>query len=87
MTRAAHRLSPQHVLLADQIWTGIAILALTPAILRRAAAILPGEPLGSLDAIQVASALALPDLQTLVTYDTRMSNDARLLGISVTAPS
>lgn len=87
VTRAAHRLSPEHVQLADQILSGVGTLALTPAILRGAASILPGEPLRSLDAIHVASALQLPDLDYLVTYDTRMTHAARQLGLPVLAPN
>ncbi|MDR1449285.1 MAG: type II toxin-antitoxin system VapC family toxin [Propionibacteriaceae bacterium] len=48
---------------------------LAPAILR------------SLDAIHVASALALiPDLAAVVTYDTRMADAARLAALPVLAP-
>ncbi|MDR1426704.1 MAG: type II toxin-antitoxin system VapC family toxin [Bifidobacteriaceae bacterium] len=52
-----------------------AAASLAPAILR------------SLDAVHVASALALlPDLTAVVTYDTRMADAARLAALQVFTP-
>jgi predicted nucleic acid-binding protein len=60
----------------------LSLVALDDAILRSAATI---EPLSirSLDAIHLASALSLgPGLEALVTYDRRMDEAARFLGIA-----
>lgn len=47
-----------------------------------------GAVLRSLDAIHLAAALALgSDLGDLVTYDFRMSEAARSLGLAVVAPA
>ncbi len=55
-------------------------------VLRDAAALVPVE-LRSLDAIHLATArLFGPTLAGLVTYDARMAQAARLLGIKVLAP-
>lgn len=45
------------------------------------------SPLRSLDAIHLAAALELGDeLEALVTYDERMAEGARALGLPVAAP-
>ncbi len=87
VTRAAHRLSPDHVVLAQEILTCLAQLTMAPQVVSRAAQILPGQSLRSLDAIHIASALVLPDLEALVTYDLRMASAADILGIPIAAPS
>lgn len=87
VTRAAHRLSPDHVVLAQEILSGVAQLSIAPQVVTRAAQILPGQSLRSLDAIHIASALALPDLEAMVTYDLRMASAADILGIPVVAPA
>ena len=70
-------------------------LALTPIDLLRvsdrvltAAGLLEPTDLGSLDAIHLATALQLgTDLGRMVTYDARMNDAARSLGLRVVAPS
>ncbi len=57
------------------------------AALLEAAAVLDPRVLRSLDAIHLASALALgPDLEAVVTYDNRMGDAARTLGLTVLSP-
>jgi hypothetical protein len=52
-----------------------------------AAGILEPRVLRTLDAVHLATALAIgDDLDTIVTYDDRMASAARLLGLSTTAP-
>ena len=52
-----------------------------------AAAMLEPHGLRTLDAIHLATALTLgDDLDAIVTYDKRMSESARLLGLPVTSP-
>ncbi len=70
-------------------------LALTPIDLLRvsdrvltAAGLLEPTDLRSLDAIHLATALQLgTDLGRMITYDSRMNDAARSLGLKVVAPS
>ncbi len=55
--------------------------------LASAAVHLPRLELRSLDAVHLASAMTLaPDLESLVTYDTRLADAAQLVGIRVVEP-
>lgn len=57
-------------------------------LLDAAAVLAPGPPLRSLDAIHLASVRALgSELRSVVTYDRRMQEAAKALGIPVDAPS
>jgi len=63
-------------------------VALTRAVLDQAAALLPGVRLRTLDAIHLASALALGgELRTLVTYDIRLGQSAADVGLIPFAPA
>ena len=57
-----------------------------PASLFREAGLLSGADLRSLDALHLAAAVRI-GVDHLVTYDARMSDSARALGISVIAPA
>lgn len=57
-----------------------------PASLLREAGLLPGAGLRSLDALHLAAAVRI-GVDHLVTYDARMSESARALGVSVIAPA
>lgn len=57
-----------------------------PASLFREAGLLPGANLRSLDALHLAAAVRI-GVDHLVTYDARMSECARALGVSVIAPA
>jgi predicted nucleic acid-binding protein len=62
-------------------------VALTRAVLDQAGALLPGVRLHTLDAIHLASALALGgELQTLITYDNRLGQAAAQVGVVPFAP-
>lgn len=56
-----------------------------PASLFREAGLLPGANLRSLDALHLAAAVRI-GVDHLVTYDSRMSDSARALGLSVVTP-
>lgn len=72
---------------ARQMLARISLLRLDDALLD-AAAVLDGTALRSLDAIHLAAAQALGDsLAEVVTYDHRMADAARRLGIASSAPS
>jgi len=64
---------------------GINLLAM-PSSLFREASYLPGTSLRSLDALHLAAAVST-DVDHLVTYDLRMAESARDLGLSVLAPT
>ena len=57
-------------------------------LLDDAAALGPGTVLRSIDAIHLASALTVgSDLRSVLTYDLRMRDAARLLGLAVETPA
>lgn len=63
-----------------------ALIELSAAIARRAAE-LPGPTLRALDAIHLATALALgEDLGAFVVYDRKLHAEAERLGLPVTSP-
>lgn len=80
--RRAH--DPAH---REQVIRDIEVLELNPAISIVAAQLKP-EGLRTLDAIHVASALALgSELDAFVTYDDRMAEAARAIGLPVVRPA
>ena len=68
------------------VLTGLEIVPMTADIVEQAALVGPAE-LSSLDAIHLASALAVRDvISTLVVYDERFSDAAAAAGLDVAAP-
>jgi predicted nucleic acid-binding protein len=66
---------------------GLVIVELDESMASIAATVEPSQ-LRSLDAIHLASALALgPDLETFVSYDARLADAARAAGLTVVAPA
>jgi predicted nucleic acid-binding protein len=87
LTRAVVRASPGSLDQARSLLGVMAFVELDEGIADRAAAL---EPVGlrSLDAIHLASALALADeLDAFITYDARQADAARALGLAVAAPA
>jgi predicted nucleic acid-binding protein len=71
----------------EAVLAGIEMIELDDPIARAAAEMAP-RTLRSLDAIHLASALALGDeLGAFVTYDGRLADAARSAGLPVIAPS
>jgi len=69
------------------VWDRTAFIELSPAVAESAARIGPSA-LRSLDAIHVASALAMGDeLEAFVTYDLRLADASRAAGLTVVAPA
>ena len=65
----------------------VRLAPLTPEIAHYAGSLAPGQALRSLDALHIATALAIgPSLTAIVTYDARMTEAARALGLGTTAP-
>jgi uncharacterized protein len=86
--RALWRAGPSTLAEARGLLEQLETIPLTRAILDRAATLLPGERIRSLDALHLASALGLGDeLRALVSYDTRMLQAAAHLSLTVSSPS
>lgn len=63
----------------------VTLYELPPSVFR-SAGLLPGEHLRSLDALHLAAAVRL-DVDAVLTYDSRMSDAARSVGLAVMAPA
>ena len=84
--RAALRANPAKLSEVEDRLTGVALAPITMPILLSAGLLQPSG-LRSLDAIHLATALELgPDLDYIVTYDERMAEGAKALGLEVRAP-
>ena len=86
--RAVGRLRPRRALSdrARLVLDGVALLAVEPEILEKAADLAPAE-LRTLDAIHVASAVSLgADLLAYVSYEDRQGKAARKAGLSLVQP-
>ena len=77
----------------DQVLRDVEVIDLDPAIAGVAAAIagvaaaIAPSAIRTLDAIHLATALALmPELDAFVTYDDRLADAARALGLPVVRP-
>ncbi len=69
------------------VWDRTVFIELDASVAESAARIGP-PALGSLDAVHLASALALADdLESFVTYDARLADAARMAGLPVVAPA
>jgi len=87
LLRSTKRAAPQHMVQARAILDSLVLLTLTTTVCERAAMLEP-ELLRSLDALHLAAALEAGDeLEGMVTYDQRMAEAARALGISVVTPA
>ena len=84
--RAARRAGPEALAAARQLLRAIDLIALDDSVLD-AAVMLEPHSLRTLDAIHLATAFALgDDLDAIVTYDKRMSESAKALGLPVVSP-
>jgi predicted nucleic acid-binding protein len=87
LLRAVRRSAPDRLLQARAVLDSLTLTELTTSIFEQAGRLDP-IALRSLDAIHLAAALDLgDDLDSLVTYDDRLADAARLNGIPVTAPA
>jgi predicted nucleic acid-binding protein len=86
LRRLAARVSQQALGAATVLLGRIDRLALTPAALALAGELPPPE-VRTLDALHIASAAELPELQVLVTYDRRMAEAATRYGLPVESPA
>ncbi|MFV0258626.1 MAG: type II toxin-antitoxin system VapC family toxin [Acidimicrobiales bacterium] len=87
LLRAVRRVAPDRVVRARDVLDAVTLVELPTQIFEEAARIDP-PLLRTLDAVHLAVALDLgDDLDTIVTYDERLSEAAAANGVRVTAPS
>jgi hypothetical protein len=70
----------------ESVLKTVDVIALDPVIARIAASLLP-PGLRTLDAIHVATALQIGPLDAFVTYDDRLADAARTVGLPVVRPA
>ncbi|MDP1794918.1 MAG: type II toxin-antitoxin system VapC family toxin [Acidimicrobiales bacterium] len=86
LVRATRRAAPKQLGQARLLLESVTLLTLTTEICERAAELEPAT-LRTLDALHLASALAVGDgLEGIVTYDDRLAEAATALGVQVAAP-
>lgn len=85
MRRAAHRIGPLSQVAVSEFLGNVDLYDVTASLFREAG-LLPGADLRSLDALHLAVAVRL-GVDHVVTYDRRMADAARGLGLDVLAPS
>lgn len=87
LLRAVRRVAPDRVVRAREVLDSLTLLELTTQIYEEAARVDPSI-LRTLDSLHLAVALDLgDDLDTIVTYDTRLAEAANANGVRVTAPA
>ena len=86
LLRLARRSAPELVGQARTVLDSITLIALSTETYERAALLEPRQ-LRSLDALHLAAAMESgPDLLGIVTYDDRLSEAARAIGVQVVSP-
>lgn len=86
LLRATRRAAPEQMVQARAVLDSLILLTLSTAVFERAG-ILEPDLLRGLDSLHIAAALEVgDDLEGLVTYDRRLADGARALGIKVVAP-
>lgn len=86
-TRRAVSRRPHDLAHLNHVLDRIEVIAIDQPIADHAAAIQPAT-IRTVDAIHLATALALqPDLNAFVTYDERLADAARALGLPVVSPA
>lgn len=86
LLRTTRRVAPEQMVQARTVLDSLILLTLSTAVCERAAMLEP-DLLRSLDSLHLAAALEFGDeLEGIVTYDQRLAEGARALGISVVVP-
>ena len=85
--RAVRRVAPDLTNRAGEVVAQVSVVEVSEPIRARAALLEPAT-VRSLDALHLATAIEVGDaLDAVITYDARMAEAARSLGLVVTAPS
>lgn len=86
LLRSVRRSAPDRLVHARAVLDALTLTEVTTSVFEQAGRLDPAA-LRSLDAIHLAAALDLgDDLESMVTYDDRLTEAANLNGIPVTAP-
>lgn len=85
MRRAAQREEALTQEIVSEFLEGVGLYEV-PSSLFREAGLLPGAHLRSLDALHLTAAIRI-GVDRVVTYDSRLSDSARFLGLSIFAPA
>ncbi len=85
LRRTAVRLSPELLPAAERMLASLFLVRIDDALLDTAGTLGPSI-VRSLDALHLAAALRVAPVTALLTYDTRMQDAARSLGVPVAAP-
>lgn len=85
MRRAAQRAPELTQERVTEFLDGVSLYEVPPSIFKEAG-LLPGARLRSLDAVHLAAAVRI-GVDRLLTYDARLSDSARALGVPVLAPA
>ena len=85
-TRRAARRQPHDEVRLEAMIEAVAVFEIDAEIDRRASSIGLAS-LRTLDAIHIATALALPGVDAFITYDDRQAEAARLVGLPVIRPA
>lgn len=86
LRRAVRTASESLLPAVEHLLSALALVRVDDALLDTAGTLGP-QVVRSLDALHLAAALRVAPLTALVTYDIRMQDSARSLGLSVTAPA
>lgn len=87
LLRAVRRAVPDRVVRAREVLDAVTLMQVTAEVFEHAALLDPAI-LRSLDAVHLASALAMGDeLEGIVTYDDRLAGAARANGVPVVTPT
>ena len=86
LRRATRRATPEQMVQARAVLDSLILVAVSTTVCERAA-LLELELLRSLDALHPSAALEIGDeLDAVLTYDQRLADSAKALGIDVVAP-
>ena len=85
LRRAAARVSADRMLAAEALLTQIDLLVVVPATLDLAARVAP-PALRTLDALHLAAAVMIADLDAVLCYDDRLAQALSRVGLRVIAP-
>lgn len=84
LRRVVHRVESLNQVAATTVLDSVALYEVPPSLLREAG-VLPGPTLRTLDALHLAAAVRL-GVDAVLTYDSRMTDAARAIGLAVVSP-
>lgn len=85
LRRAAARVGPEHVAVADAVLDAVHVMAVTDSVLTLAGRLRPPH-LRSLDAMHLATVALIADVDVVLCYDDRLRAAVERLGLAVESP-